>query len=314
MRQILVDVHRLTKKFQIDQLQNFFKRGNLKMVGPTITYYALLSMVPILMSVGAVASLAGMNASDLITLLSEQLPSNIMSILAPIIQSVLKGGVGILSFSILTTIWAASSVLAIIRKSFNAVYDVPERVSGLLTRVFSFLWLMVILVSAVVVMLVSAILPAIIAAIPGIGWLEFITKQRWIITLAGLWIMMCVFNAALPAKRIALKPLIIGSGVEVILMIILNYSFGWYAKFTVKNVGFYQSLGSLLVLIVYLNLIGTIMVIGQILIAWLEGLFATSLNPKEPIPIAAKRPAARRRPAFNFKKITSRYNRRKRRR
>lgn len=314
MRQILVDVHRLTKKFQIEQFQTFLKRGNLKMVGPTITYYALLSMVPILMSVGAVASLAGLSSNDLITLLSEQLPSNIMSILEPIIKSVLKGGVGILSFSIVTTIWAASSVLAIIRKSFNAVYDVPERVSGLLTRVFSFLWLLVILVSAVVVIVVSAFLPAIIAAIPGIGWLEFITKQRWLITLAGLWVMMCVFNAALPAKRIALKPLIIGSGIEVILMIILNYSFGWYAQFTVKNVGFYQSLGSLLVLIVYLNLIGTIMVIGQILIAWLEGLFATSLNPEDPVPTAAKRPAAQRRPDGNLRKITSDKHRRKKRR
>ena len=128
------------------------------------------------------------------------------------------------------------------------------------------------------------------------------------------WVMMCVFNAALPAKRIALKPLIIGSGIEVVLMIILNYSFGWYAQFTVKNVGFYQSLGSLLVLIVYLNLIGTIMVIGQILIAWLEGLFATSLNPEDPVPTAAKRPAAQRRPDGNLRKITSGKRRRKKRR
>lgn len=314
MRQVLVDVHRLTKKFQLTQLQLYIKRGNLKMVGPTITYYALLSLVPILMSVGAVASLVGLDSHDLITLLSQQLPANIMNVLGPIIQSVLKGGVGILSFSIVTTVWAASSVLAIIRKSFNAIYDVPERVSGLLTRVFSFLWLAVILLSLGLVMVVSAILPAIIAAIPGIEWLEFITKQRWLITLVGLWFIICLFNIAMPAKRLALKPLIIGSGIEVVLMIVLNYSFGWYAQFTVKNVGFYQSLGSLLVLIVYLNLVGTIMVIGQIIIAWLEGIFETSLNPVDPVPAAAKRPAAKNRQTATTQNITNKSKRKKSRR
>ena len=314
MRPILVDVHRLTKKFQLMQLQLYVKRGNLKMVGPTITYYALLSLVPILMSVGAVASLVGLDSHDLISLLSQQLPANIMNVLEPIIQSVLKGGVGILSFSIVTTVWAASSVLAIIRKSFNAIYDVPERVSGLLTRVFSFLWLAAILLSVGLVMVVSAILPAIIAAIPEIEWLEIITKQRWLITLVGLWLIICLFNVAMPAKRLALKPLIIGSGIEVVLMIVLNYSFGWYAQFTVKNVGFYQSLGSLLVLIVYLNLVGTIMVIGQIIIAWLEGIFATSLNPVDPVPAAAKRPATKHRKTATTQNITKKGERKKSRR
>jgi membrane protein len=311
MRQILVDVHLLTKKFQLEQLKTYFQRGNLKMIGPTITYYTLLSLVPILMSVGAVASLVGIDANELVTLLSQHLPSNIMTILEPIIESVLKGGIGILSFSILTTLWAASSVLAIIRKSFNTIYDVPERVSGLFTRVFSFLWLLVILVSAGLIMIVSAVLPAIIAAIPGIQWLEIITQQRWLITLIGLWLIICALNETMPAKRVPFKPLIIGSGIEVVLIIFVNYFFGWYAQFTVKNAGFYQSLGSLLVLIVYLNLICTMLVVGQIVIAWLDGLFLTTLNPVDEVPKDAKRISAKQSSVNPGKKIMHRHQRRR---
>ena len=166
MRRFLVDLALLKKQFQVPALQTYLSRANLNMVGPTITYYTLLSLVPVLMSVGAIAGLVGINAQELNSMLREQLPKNIMSILGPIITSVLSGGVGILSFSIVITIWGASSVLAVIRKAFNAVHDVPERVSGMLTRVFSFLWLMVILLTAGVLMGASAMMPAIIAALP----------------------------------------------------------------------------------------------------------------------------------------------------
>ena len=165
MRRFLVDLALLKKQFQVPALQTYLSRANLNMVGPTITYYTLLSLVPVLMSVGAIAGLVGINAQELNSMLREQLPKNIMSILGPIITSVLSGGVGILSFSIVITIWGASSVLAVIRKAFNAVHDVPERVSGMLTRVFSFLWLMVILLTAGVLMGASAMMPAIINSV-----------------------------------------------------------------------------------------------------------------------------------------------------
>jgi membrane protein len=305
MRRFLVDLALLKKQFQVPALQTYLSRANLNMVGPTITYYTLLSLVPVLMSVGAIAGLVGINAQELNSMLREQLPKNIMSILGPIITSVLSGGVGILSFSIVITIWGASSVLAVIRKAFNAVHDVPERVSGMLTRVFSFLWLMVILLTAGVLMGASAMMPAIIAALPfDMPWLDTLAKQSWLFALFGLWVLMCVFNFALPAKRLPWKALVAGSGIEVLLLLALNAGFSFYAQFAVKSVGFYQSLGSLLVLMVYLNLVGTIMVVAQILIAWFADLFAAHGTRYAYVPEQAKGVAAKRRSPLSQRQIT----------
>ena len=115
---------------------------------------------------------------------------------------------------------------------------------------------------------------------------------------------MCVFNFALPSKRLPWKALVAGSGIEVLLLLALNAGFSFYAQFAVKSVGFYQSLGSLLVLMVYLNLVGTIMVVAQILIAWFADLFAAHGTRYAYVPEQAKGVAAKRRSPVSQRQIT----------
>ena len=289
MQSFQVTIIRWRKKLLIHQLRTYLSRANLNMVGPTITYYTLISLVPVLMSVGSIAGLVGINSSTLTGFLKAQLPTNVMDVLNAIIVSVLQGSVGILSFSIIVTIWGASSVLAVIRKAFNTVHDVPEKINGLLTRVFSFLWLMFLLLAASIVMGLGALLPTLVNMLPfKLPWLIVLAQQSWLITLVGLWILLCLFNFALPAKPLTWRAIMAGSFIEVILIIILNQGFSWYAQFAVKSIGFYQSLGSLLVLMVYLNLVGTILVITQIIIGWFDDLRQAWRWENEPVPMAAK--------------------------
>lgn len=43
MRGLKVDIEKFRKQFRFADLQTFISRANLNMVGPTITYYTLLS-------------------------------------------------------------------------------------------------------------------------------------------------------------------------------------------------------------------------------------------------------------------------------
>ena len=80
MRGLKVDIEKFRKQFRFADLQTFISRANLNMVGPTITYYTLLSLVPVLMSIGAIAGLVGISSTELIATLKTNLPANIMSI------------------------------------------------------------------------------------------------------------------------------------------------------------------------------------------------------------------------------------------
>ena len=90
-------------------------------------------------------------------------------------------------------------------------------------------------------------------------------------------VLFSLFNYLIPAEKMQWKPVILGSFIEIVLLLLLNSGFGIYSKYALKNASFYQSLGSLLVLLIYLNLVAMVMVVAQILIAW----FMTFLDKPE---------------------------------
>ncbi|MCB6840487.1 YihY/virulence factor BrkB family protein [Weissella viridescens] len=276
-------VDKLTNKaeqWHIPQLLTFWKRGNAAMVGPTIAYYTIVALVPLIMTIGSIVSLLGVNKAQIHDTLKVQMPTGVADIVIPIVDSVLRGGFGTLSISILVAIWSASSILSTIRKAFNEIYGSDVVENGLLTRIVSFLWMLVLLTAAVAVMIANSVLPAIVKALPsapGISLLKDFASQSWIYAFVALMVLFSLFNYLIPAEKMQWKPVILGSFIEIVLLLLLNSGFGIYSKYALKNASFYQSLGSLLVLLIYLNLVAMVMVVAQILIAW----FMTFLDKPE---------------------------------
>lgn len=257
-------------KWHLPQLLMYFKRANISMVGPTIAYYTFLSLVPLVMSIGAVAGLVGVNSSEINRFLASQLPANVAHVLVPLVASILKGGVGVLSFTVVITLWSASSILATIRQVFNQVYDVEDEENGLITRILSFIWMLVLLTAALVIIIASSLLPTVVDALPvSVPFLGAVAKQAWLYAGLALFVLLSLFNFLLPVIKQSWRAVVTGSIIEIILLLVVNSVFGFYAQFALKNVGFYQSLGSLVVLLIYFNLMASVLVLGQVCIAWL---------------------------------------------
>jgi membrane protein len=68
----------------------------------------------------------------------------------------------------------------------------------------------------------------------------------------------------------------------------LNHGFTWYATFAIRNASFYQTLGTVLILMVYVNLIGVILVLTHVIIAWLGDLMNPDLGQPDKLPMQAK--------------------------
>ncbi|RRG18462.1 YihY/virulence factor BrkB family protein [Weissella viridescens] len=267
-------VNKLTntaEQWHVPQLLTFWKRGNATMVGPTIAYYTIVALVPLIMTVGSVVSLLGVDKNQIDATLKLQMPDGVANIIIPIVDSVFRGGFGTLSISIVVAIWGASSILSTIRKAFNEIYGSDVVENGMLTRIVSFVWMVVLLSAAVAVLIANSVLPAIVntlPSIPGLTLIKQISNQSWLYAFVALMILFSLFNYLIPAEKMQWKPVILGSFIEIVLLLLLNSGFGIYSKYALKNVSFYQSLGSLLVLLIYLNLVAMVLVVAQILIAW----------------------------------------------
>ena len=268
---------KLDNRWQLATLGELFSRAQINYVGPTFAYYALLTVFPMLMSIAMIVSLANVSQAALMTTLNSMLPQDVAAIVRPIFKSVMASKqVSLLSFSVPFTLWTVSRVIAVFRLSFNRIADTDERISTMLTRFWSFLWLLVILAGFGVLLIGGNVLTLVVNRLPSNQLPLFILHQtRWLIWL-GLWLALVMLNYFLPTKsgRAPFKIVMLGSLIELGLLEILNVAFTWYVRFGLKRYDFYQSMSSIIVLLIWLNLIATILVTGYVLIHWLTVLSA----------------------------------------
>lgn len=262
----------LDTRFKLSTLGEMFSRSQVGYVGPTFAYYVILTVFPIVISAGIIISITNVSQTSLITALENVLPSNIETVLLPILKSVLSSqSTSLLSLSVLFTLWTVSRVIAVFRKSFNMISDVDERISDLLTRLWSFIWLLVIIAVFVALMIGSNILTLVIQVLPNNDLTHFLQHQsRWFIWI-GMWVALVMLNYFLPTKagRAPVRFVLVGSIIELIMLNLLNIGFTWYAKIGIRQYDFYQSMSSIIVLLIWLNLIATILVAGFVLIKWI---------------------------------------------
>ena len=268
---------KLDNRWQLATLGELFSRAQINYVGPTFAYYALLTVFPMLMSIAMIVSIANVSQATLMTTLNSMLPQDVATIVRPIFKSVMASKqVSLLSFSVPFTLWTVSRVIAVFRLSFNRIADTDERISTMLTRFWSFLWLLVILAGFGVLLIGGNVLTLVVNRLPSNQLPLFILHQtRWLIWL-GLWLALVMLNYFLPTKsgRAPFKIVMLGSLIELGLLEILNVAFTWYVRFGLKRYDFYQSMSSIIVLLIWLNLISTILVTGYVLIHWLTVLSA----------------------------------------
>lgn len=268
---------KLDNRWQLATLGELFSRAQINYVGPTFAYYALLTVFPMLMSIAMIVSIANVSQATLMTTLNSMLPQDVAAIVRPIFKSVMASKqVSLLSFSVPFTLWTVSRVIAVFRLSFNRIADTDERISTMLTRFWSFLWLLVILAGFGVLLIGGNVLTLVVNRLPSNQLPLFILHQtRWLIWL-GLWLALVMLNYFLPTKsgRAPFKIVMLGSLIELGLLEILNVAFTWYVRFGLKRYDFYQSMSSIIVLLIWLNLIATILITGYVLIHWLTVLSA----------------------------------------
>ncbi|MBZ5946542.1 YihY/virulence factor BrkB family protein [Leuconostoc gasicomitatum] len=266
---------KIDKKLKLSTLGTLFLRAQVGYVGPTFAYFALLTVFPMLIAIAIIISITNVSETNIISLIQSVLPRDIEKIVLPILQSVLSSkSTSLLSFSVLLTLWTVSRVIAVFRVSFNRIADVEDRISNLLSRFWSFVWLLIIIAAFGVLMVSSNILTIVLQQIPSNQWTSFLQHQtKWLIWL-GMWLALIMMNYLLPTKegRAPLRFVAIGSLIEVGALNILNIGFTWYANLAVKQYGFYQSMSAIIVLLIWLNLIATILVTGYVLIQWLTVL------------------------------------------
>ena len=236
-------------------------------------YYFFLSLFPLLLALFALTGIfGGDRAFEWIAgRLRLALPGEAARYLEQFVREVTgESRPGVLSFSILFTLWSASNVFVAITEGLNRMYDVEESRSWWVRKAVA----VVAVVAASVLLIGSSV--ALLAGPEIFSWLGIgaVWKVlRWPAALVLLVLLLSLVFFLLPdrpMRRQAVRPVVIGATTGTLLWLAGTAGFRFY----VSNFGSYGEtygvIGGIIVLLLWLYLTAATILFGGEVAATLE--------------------------------------------
>ncbi|MCA1064095.1 YihY/virulence factor BrkB family protein [Rossellomorea sp. AcN35-11] len=233
-----------------------------------IAYYFLLSLFPLLIFIVTLLPYLPVEQGDILGLVRDFAPGETMSMIEETLQDVMSNrNSGLLSVSIIATIWSASNGMNAIVKSLNRAYDVEETRSFIVTRLMS-----VLLTFAMILVFVVALLLPVFGKQIGLllfsqfgfseQFLAIWNGIRWAISPIILFIIFVGLYYFAPSKRIKCLSAFPGAIFATLGWVLVSLAFSYYVGSFGNYSATYGSIGGIIVLMIWFYLTGIIIMIG----------------------------------------------------
>lgn len=235
-----------------------------------IAFRTLFSAFPFLIFLTAIAGFLGNArlAQALVDFLLAVAPEHIVRPLAPEIQSVLTVKQrGLLSISVLLTIWTASGGVDSVRVGLNRAYDLKEHRTYPLLLLQNILFVFggaaALLLLSVFIVLGPLVIAFVNAHAPGASRL-FAAFEMWRYPVAITAVAVVLFAAhlILPARRLKLADVWPGVGFTLIVWIVLSALFAQYLAHFSTFASTYAGLGGIAAALFFLYLSALVLILG----------------------------------------------------
>lgn len=235
-----------------------------------VAYYLLLSLFPLLITVGNILPFLSIDPDSVLPYIQEIIPSTIYRFLGPAIEDLLtQSSGGLLSISAITTIWSASKSINALQKAMNKSLNVEQR-TGIVARILSVLVLIVFLFAMVGLSLVIGAGQVLLDAIQPIfqipdAFLNIFQTVKWPLTFVALFLLMAIIYWMVPNIKMKIRAVLPGAVFATVGWMLLSQVFGLYARYFATTVSGYQIIGSFVVLMLWLNFAAMIIILGSVL-------------------------------------------------
>lgn len=269
-----------------------FTQANVTNNAIVLAYYALMSIAPIILIAGNIVARFNLKTGQILAYAQEVIPSNIYQTFKPILVSFLSsGGSGSLSIGIVVTIWSSSQIIAAIRRSLNEAYGVKGAQGAVVTRLMAFvltLGLLLLIAGLSIFFTLSQIIMDTILRLTNTSqafvpvWWNKLLENKNVITFVGMFFVALLLYYFVPNAKVKLRYVWPGALVTTIGWIIISQGFRFYIELFARRVTSYQTIGSLIVLMFWLNFSGILLMFGGVVNATVQEWFEHTIEPKSP--------------------------------
>ncbi|BAC12831.1 YihY/virulence factor BrkB family protein [Oceanobacillus iheyensis] len=240
-----------------------------------LAYFFLLSLFPFLLFLLNLIAYLPIDIELIMQTIGTFAPEQVMQLISTNLDTLTEQNTGLLSISILGTLWAASNGVNAITRAFNRSYWIDTERSFFTTRLIS----IVLTIGMVIIILLALLLP-VFGRMIGLyvfsmfgfttGFIEIWETLRWIISSAIFFIVLLFLYKLAPHKRIVFSEVIWGTVFATFSWQLVSWGFSFY----VNNLGNYSttygSLGTVIVLMIWFYLFGIIIITGGVLNAFIQ--------------------------------------------
>lgn len=251
-------------------------------LGPTsasLAYYALLSLFPMLILAGNLLPLFGLSYDSITTYLAQVVPESIMNWINPVIHNLLTTtSTGVLSIGAIGTIWAASLGIDGLKNGFNKAYGITPPQNFLVQRLISIVMIFILIVLIGSVMIAFTFGRQFLEwLVPLLGlsdaWLKTFNALRWPVTLAALVVAITVLDYFLPNARVKFWTILPGASFTIVGWLLLAQAFSWYMRYFGTRFNSYGTIGTFMILLLWLNFMAMLLLIGAVINALVAEYF-----------------------------------------
>ncbi|MDL2219091.1 YihY/virulence factor BrkB family protein [Ruminococcaceae bacterium OttesenSCG-928-O06] len=236
-----------------------------------IAYYLLLSIFPLLIAVGNLLPILGVDPTNAVEYMRAIVPAAVLPVLEPIVLSLLTGASGgLLSISVIGAIWSASRGINFLQKGMNKAYGIPKAGNFVTKRIVSIITILLIILLLVAFVLVFALGEMLLETLfPGISWagnlLAWVKGLKWPVALLFLFVLLWLVYCVTPDVKVRPRDVLPGTVLGTVCTLALVQGFTFYVQATARSFSSYGALSTFFVLMFWLNFTAISVLLGAVL-------------------------------------------------
>ncbi|TFI75715.1 YihY/virulence factor BrkB family protein [Carnobacterium divergens] len=263
----------------IQTIQKKYKEAEVTNSAVIIAYYLLLSFFPILIVVGNLLPLLNLDMEMLIPYMQSLIPEYIFTQLEPTMLNLLtSSSSGLLSAGAIGAIWASSKGMNAMQVSMNKAYGVEPRKNMFVIRLASLAFTLVLILGIVLLVLVFSFGQMILDYLTPLLQLSTSTLKtfqtlKWPVTLLVLFFVFILIYYMVPNAKTKVKNVIPGALFATVGWMTLSQGFAIYVNYFSGRTQSYGTIGTMIVLMLWLNGSGVILTLGAVINASLDQFY-----------------------------------------
>lgn len=227
------------------------KKENINAHAASSAFFFFLSMGPMLMMICTVLPFTPLTEENLVNAVTEITPDIMDGLVESFINEVFRASAGVLSITILATVWSAGKGILALMRGLNDINNVEEKRNYLVVRgvatFYTVVMLLGVIISLFIMVFGNNIVAFIVEKVPHLDQLgSFMINFRFLFVWLVLTVLFSAIYAYIPNKKLKLKEQLPGAAFSAVVWNIFSSGFSIY----ISRTGTYSIYGSLSVILI----------------------------------------------------------------